>query len=203
LKTKDTLAEAVSRFGASLKPKLSGVGASGAPEDQLRPPLVSLIEDVGGILGFKKGDIQPIGESTLASLKTRPDYAVTVQNALIGFIEIKAPGKGADPRKFKDEHDRKQWDKLKSLPNLMYTDGNAFSLWRNGKLDGDIVHLKGDVETSGVRSGQSSERLSGLLDEGGEVFNIPPCPFSAVFQTEGRLWAHPQLRCRSFSCCTE
>ena len=42
----------------------------------------------------------------------------------------KAPGKGADPRKFKDVHDRAQWDKLHSLPNLMYTDGNAFSLWR-------------------------------------------------------------------------
>jgi len=60
-----------------------------------------------------------IGETTLASLKTRPDFAVTVGNALVGFIEVKAPGKGADPRQFDDAHDREQWNKLKSLPNLM------------------------------------------------------------------------------------
>lgn len=43
-------------------------------------------------------------------------------------IEVKAPGKGADPRRFTVEHDRKQWNKLKSLPNLLYTDGNSFSV---------------------------------------------------------------------------
>ena len=68
--------------------------------------------------------VELVGETTLAELKTRPDFAVTVGNALVGFIEIKAPGKGADPRHFSDPHDKEQWDKLKSLPNLIYTDGN-------------------------------------------------------------------------------
>jgi len=151
LKTKDTLAEAVSRFGASLKAKLSGTGAKGAPEDQLRAPLETLIEDLALILSFKPNEVVPKGESSLAELQTRPDYAVTVSNALVGFIEVKAPGKGADPRKFKDEHDRKQWAKLKSLPNLLYTDGNAFSLWRNGEILGTVIHLEGDVETAGPK----------------------------------------------------
>ena len=31
----------------------------------------------------------------------------------------------------------------------MYTDGNAFSLWRNGELEGQVVHLEGDVATAG------------------------------------------------------
>ena len=92
-----------------------------------------------------------VGETTLADIKTRPDYAVTVSKALVGFIEVKAPGKGADPRKFSDPHDKAQWDKLKSLPNLLYTDGNAFSLWRDGELVGEIVHLEGDVETAGAK----------------------------------------------------
>jgi hypothetical protein len=70
--------------------------------------------------------------------------------ALVGFIEVKAPGKGADPRRFKDPHDKDQWERLKSLPNLLYTDGNAFSLWRDGKLEGAVVHLEGNVETSGA-----------------------------------------------------
>ena len=90
-----------------------------------------------------------VGEQSLSELRTRPDFAVQVQKALIGFIEVKAPGKGADPRKFKDKHDKEQWDKLKALPNLLYTDGNDFSLWRDGELIGKIVQLDGDIETSG------------------------------------------------------
>jgi hypothetical protein len=153
LKSKDTLAEAVSRFGVSLKAKLSAKGASGAPEDQLRAPLEALIADLAGILAFKTGEVVAVGESSLSELKTRPDYAVTVSHALVGFIEVKAPRKGADPRKLKDERDKKQWAKLQSLPNLIYTDGNAFSLWRDGKLHGELIHLKGDVETAGAKLG--------------------------------------------------
>ena len=147
----ESLAEAVSRFGASLKSKLSGKGASGAPEDQLRAPLEVLIADIAEILLFKPSAVVAVGKSSLTTLKTRPDYAVNVENALVGFIEVKAPGKGADPRKFKDDHDCEQWTKLKSLPNLVYTDGNAFSLWRDGKLHGEIIHLHGDVEESGAK----------------------------------------------------
>ena len=147
------LDQAVSRFGASLKAKLSGKGAAGAPEDQLRAPLEALIADLAGIALFKPGDVVAVGEASLTALKTRPDYAVKVKNALVGFIEVKAPGKGADPRRFRDEHDRGQWDKLKSLPNLVYTDGNAFSLWRDGKLQGEVIRLQGDVETAGAKLG--------------------------------------------------
>ena len=90
-----------------------------------------------------------VGESSLSDLKTRPDYSVTVHKALVGFIEVKAPGKGADPRKFKDPHDKEQWSKLRSLPNIVYTDGNSFSLWQNGELAGSILTLIGDIESSG------------------------------------------------------
>ena len=63
---------------------------------------------------------------------------------------MKAPGKGADPNRFAVKHDQAQWEKLKWLPNLIYTDGNAFSLWRDGKLARPIVHLTGDVRTAGA-----------------------------------------------------
>jgi hypothetical protein len=82
-----------------------------------------------------------VGETSLADLKTLPDFAVTVSNALLGLIEVKAP----DPRRFEDPHDKAQWDKLKSLPNLS-TGGNAFSLWRNGKLEGSVLHLEADID---------------------------------------------------------
>ena len=97
-------------------------------------------------------------------MKTRPDFAVTVGKALVGFIEVKAPGKGADPRQFSDPHDKEQWDKLKSLPNLIYTDGNSFSLWRDGKSEGAIVHLKGNVETSGAKLDAPATLLPLVVD---------------------------------------
>ncbi|MGH7115227.1 MAG: hypothetical protein ACREE9_12105, partial [Stellaceae bacterium] len=75
---------------------------------------------------------------------------MTKQNLLAGFIEVKAPGKGADPRRFADQHDKEQWQKLKLLPNLVYTDGNSFSLWQDGELQGEIVRLEGSVESAGA-----------------------------------------------------
>ena len=144
-----TLQEAISRFGLEAKSKLSNPSASGAPEDQLRAPLESLIGRLAELTGLPPGTVVAVGETSLADLKTRPDYAVTRRNALIGFIEVKAPDKGADPRRFQDRHDKEQWAKLQTLPNLIYTDGNAFSLWRNGELEGQIVHLEGDVATAG------------------------------------------------------
>jgi hypothetical protein len=114
----------------------------------MRTPLEGLIADLAELCGFPKGAVDAVGESTIAALKTRPDFAITMQYAHIGFAEVKAPGKGADPRKFKG-NDKEQWEKLQSLPNLIYTDGNQFSLWRSGQLEGSILSLKGDVETSG------------------------------------------------------
>lgn len=144
------LATAVSTFGKTTKDKLSNPAATGAPEDQLRGPLETLIQALANLSGFGPGTVGMVGESTLASLSTRPDFAVTCGKALVGYIEVKAPGKGADPRKFSDKHDKKQWAKLKCLPNLMYTDGNSFSLWRDGELSGTIVRLEGDVAASGA-----------------------------------------------------
>jgi hypothetical protein len=111
----DPLAGAVSRFGASLKPKFSGAAVTGSPEDQLRGPLETLVQDVAGAL-MPAADVVMIGETSLVELETRPDFAVAKQNLLVGFIEVKAPGKGADPRRFYDRHDKAQWQKLRSLP---------------------------------------------------------------------------------------
>ena len=34
----------------------------------------------------------------------------------------------------KGAHDKVQWQRLQSLPNPLYADGNEFSLWRNGAM---------------------------------------------------------------------
>jgi hypothetical protein len=146
-----TIEAAIANFGVAARVKFSNPGASGQPEDQLRAPFEKLLQDVAAIAVFPTGSVAAVGESSVTAIKTRPDYAVTVQKALVGFVELKAPGKGADPRKFKDPHDKDQWERLQSLPNLIYTDGNAFSLWRDGKLVGSVLHLDGDIESSGAK----------------------------------------------------
>ena len=105
-----TIHSAIAAFGAKAKEKLSNPAASGQPEDQLRAPFEHLLSDLAELSMLPRPAVTAVGESSVSDLKTRPDYAVTVHNALVGFVELKAPGKGADPRKFKDPHDKAQWD---------------------------------------------------------------------------------------------
>jgi hypothetical protein len=144
------LAEIISQFGASAKGKLANAAVTGAPEDQLRAPLETLVLQLAKLAGHSANSVKLVGETTLAHLSSRPDYAVSVRNALCGFIEVKAPGKGYDPRKFTDEHDKKQWQKLKTLPNLIYTDGNGFTLWQDGEPKASVA-LEGDIEKAGAK----------------------------------------------------
>jgi type ISP restriction-modification system protein/N-6 DNA methylase len=181
-----TIEGAISVYGASVKPKLSNIAIGGAPEDQLRGPLDALFRDLAEIAGLPIGSVHLVGETTLADLKTRPDFAVTVSNALVGFIEVKAPGKGADPRKFNEPHDKEQWDKLKSLPNLIYTDGNSFSLWRDGKLEGAIVYLEGNVESAGVKLA-APDSLLALINDFLRWSPIPPKTAKQLAQISARL----------------
>jgi hypothetical protein len=157
----ERIKKAVGSFGAAAKAKLN---EGGQPEDQLRNPIERLIEALAAECGKPAGAVTLVGETSLADLHTRPDFAVLLNRALIGFIEVKAPGKGADPRRFRDRHDKAQWDKLKALPNLIYTDGNALSLWRDGALVGTIASFDGDIETAGAKLG-APDRLLPLIDD--------------------------------------
>lgn len=159
-----TLRAAIAAFGSGVKAKLANPAAAGEAEDQLRAPLEQLVADIAEICGLPHSAVALVGETMLSELKTRPDYAVTARNALVGFIEVKAPGKGADPRRFRDRHDKQQWEKLHSLPNLIYTDGNEFSLWRDGEPVGPVIRLVGDVETSGAKL-DAPPTLSSLFED--------------------------------------
>lgn len=154
----------VSRFGESAKKKLSNAATTGAPEDQLRAPFEQLLADLTLLAGHKPEHVVAVGETSIADLKIRPDYSVTFSGALLGFVELKAPGKGADPRRFKDKHDKAQWERLRHLPNLIYTDGNAFSLWRDGELVGNVIRLEGDIETSGAQLSANMDLVALFAD---------------------------------------
>lgn len=135
---------AVSSFGAEVTPKLK---AGGWQEDQLRGPLESLIRTLGERLGLR---ITLVGEVPLVDLRARPDYAVYVDGALVGYIELKKPGRGADPSRFTGES-ATQWEKLQLLPNVLYSDGNEFGLYRSGIRVGGLARMKGSVLSSGAR----------------------------------------------------
>jgi len=181
----EDLAAIVSEFGAEAKRKLANKAASGSPEDQLRAPLELLVKALGQLCGQPKNAIVPVGETKVSHLATRPDYSVTRANELIGFIELKAPGKGADPRHFTDDHDKKQWEKLRNLPNLIYTDGNSFSLWQNGELQAKIVHLESDVNTSGSKL-KAPPALQSLFASFFAWQPIAPCNAKQLAETTAR-----------------
>lgn len=81
------VAAAVSDFGATVKPRL--VSGAGEPEDQMRGPLENLLAAVAEAVGVK---FSMMGEASLSDLKVRPDYACEVNDAISGYLEVKAPG---------------------------------------------------------------------------------------------------------------
>ena len=134
-------------------------------------------------LKIQKADHVIWSESSLAALKTRPDYAITLRNVLVGFVEVKAPGKSADPRRYKG-HDKDQWEKLQSLPNLLYTDGNSFSLWQNGELVGSIVELRGDVE---IKRDTAHKAIDDYVAKGGTaLYDALDLALSRLKSVDGR-----------------
>jgi hypothetical protein len=181
-----TLGEAIATFGAKSKTKLSNPAVTGQPEDQLRAPFEGLLAQVAELCHFENGAVVAVGESSVSDLKTRPDYAISAHNVLVGFIELKAPGKGADPRKFKDPHDKAQWDRLRSLPNIVYTDGNDFSLWQDGELVGSVISLIGDVETSGNKL-KAPPSLLGLFESFLNWKPVPPRSAKELAESTARL----------------
>jgi hypothetical protein len=89
----DELAVLLSEFGSTVAAKF--YTGAGEPEDHLRGPLEELLDGLAEMVGVSK--VALAGEEHLADIRVRPDYAVFVQGALAGFLEVKAPGKGAVP----------------------------------------------------------------------------------------------------------
>lgn len=142
---KDRVWAITKRFAESVKRKFE-VPATFNPEDQLKDPVAILIKEMGAILGFK---VDTVTEVQVSAVSGRPDMGVAIGSLLSGHVELKATGKGADPRRFK-EPDRNQWQRFKDLPNLVYTDGNEWGLYRSGQLIGSLVKLHGSVELDGA-----------------------------------------------------
>lgn len=134
-------------FAETLTAKFALPG-SASPEDQLKPIVADLLKSAGDSYGLS---VNTRTETHLAEHKVRPDIAVYVDGLICGYIELKAPGLGANAPKLRGDHNKKQWERLKGLPNLIYTDGREWALYRSGEHPDaqPIIRLKDDPTEKG------------------------------------------------------
>lgn len=132
------------------------------PEDQLKKPVSELLEAAGEILRLNVGVATEVQAEDIG----RPDIGVAVRKLLTGHIELKAPGKGANPERLKGR-DKEQWENFKNLPNLIYTDGNEWTLFRSGERVGKTIRLSGDVTTDGANAVEqaNADALFAILED--------------------------------------
>lgn len=181
-----TLDSILVHYNQSVRAKFGVPGAVGEPEEQLRGPLETLIKELALLHGYQPSEVILVGESRLIENNSRPDFAVVVRGATVGFLEVKRPGKGADPRRYKDPHDKKQWERLRSLPNIMYTDGVAFALFHDGELSGKVSEIAKDI-TGNVSRFQDKIRLQAQVAEFLDWEPIPPYNARHLATTSARL----------------
>jgi Type ISP C-terminal specificity domain/N-6 DNA Methylase len=128
--------EAVAEFGSACKAKLAGPGER---EAAVRTPLEELFGHFGDHLRVKAVFHDEVPDE---ERRVRPDYGVSIDGTISGYVEVKAPGRGVDPTGFKG-HDLKQWERQKDLPNLLYTNGTEWRLFRDSEPVGEPVLLSG------------------------------------------------------------
>ncbi|WP_240662436.1 type ISP restriction/modification enzyme [Streptomyces sp. WAC 06738] len=142
----DWLHEAVAEFGSSCKAKLTGGG--GSAEAAIRGPLETLLKAVAE--HHDLGELTWHDEVRIPDLGVRPDYALRQRGATIGYLEVKKPGLSVDPETFTG-HNKRQWHRLRDIPNLAYTNGTEWRIFRDGVQFGETVRLTGELRKAGGR----------------------------------------------------
>jgi hypothetical protein len=139
------LRDAVSIFGEECRRKLAGPGDR---EAAIRAPLEGLLRTAGRRIGV---DAVFHDEVRDAERHVRPDYGVSINGLISGYVEVKAPGHPLDPARFSG-HDKLQWERQRDLPNLIYTNGTHWRLYQDDALvSGPIALAGGDLATAGRR----------------------------------------------------
>lgn len=143
---------ALRQFAEAVTVKMTQTTA-GEPEEQLRGPFENFMADAGAALGM---EIVCAGETPLPDRLGRPDFAVHLDRLLTGYVELKAPGTGANAKRFKGRN-REQFKRFTAIPNLLYTDGNEWALYRDGEQTDKVVRLAGDISVDGKKAVASSD----------------------------------------------
>ena len=152
MNSRASIHEVLRAFAASVTEK-TGQITPGDPEDQLRAPFETFMAGAADALGSK---VVCTGEARLSDHLGRPDYAIHRNDLLAGYVELKAPGAGADGARFKG-HNREQFKRFSNIPNILYTDGNEWALYRRGKLERGVVRLSGNVAKDGPKAAKAAD----------------------------------------------
>ena len=158
-----TIFAALQKFGEAVTIKTKAL-IKGEPEEQLRAPFEVCMEEIGKALNR---NVTCVGEILLAGRLGKPDYAIlTKKGMLVGYVELKAPGIGANPARFKG-HNAQQAKRFAAIPNLLYCDGNDWGLYRDGEAVSRIVKLSGDVASDGKKAVREADAaaIHGLLTD--------------------------------------
>jgi hypothetical protein len=136
-------------------------------------PLEALLRAAGDHLGAPAVFHDEVRD---AERRVRPDYGVSVGGAISGYVEVKAPGHPLNPSRFTG-HDRQQWERQRDLPNLIYTNGTAWRLYRDGDLLAGPVHLTGGELDQAGRALAAPADLESLLTD---FLRWKPAPITSV-----------------------
>lgn len=145
------LAGAVKVFGVECAKKLAGPGEA---EAAIRTPLEHLLRAAGPELGVRAVFHDEVRDT---ERRVRPDYGVSVDGVITGYIELKAPGKAVAPAALRG-HDKVQWERQQDLPNLLYTNGTEWRLYQDGEHR-RTVHFTGDLYDGKVTTPPEFEAL--------------------------------------------
>lgn len=141
----EAIDRAVAEYGHEIGRKLRTL--QGSPEDHLRGPFERMLAAIGGSLGLA---VTTIGETRLPDLSIRPDFAVDVDGARVGYVELKRPGHGVPGTwRSPSRRERDQWKGLKLLPNVLYADGSQFARFDFGVMKGRVGRLGPELDKAG------------------------------------------------------
>ena len=138
------MADAITAFFAEVRKQANAAGA--LVEETLTGPCRDLLKATAQIVGgaqFTIVDKAPVPGTGY------PDMAVfNSRGQIVVYVELKAPGKGADPASLSSEHDRRQWQRYSLLDNIVYTDGLEWALYRRGNRTGPALQFGDDLTAS-------------------------------------------------------
>lgn len=158
-------------FSDRIRQKFSST-VRGNAEEQLRAPVERLLSECLSLLGF---DPNVTGELPLANQLGRPDYGLLINGVLVGYVELKAPGVPVTPGSFRGR-DKEQFSRFSQLPNVLYSNGTQWVLYRSGTAAHGVIEFDGGVHEVGraAINAAASTAFSELLRAFASWAPIPP-----------------------------
>lgn len=162
---------------------------AGFREETLTAPVRQLLDGVSELVSSGRVVVADKVSLTVDGLGTGyPDLSIYKEGNLCFVVELKAPGKGADPTLFTGR-EKDQWFKYSRLPNVIYTDGNDWTLWRDGSLTAEFS-VCDDIKSAASPVKDCASEATRLLSD---AFSGTP----QSIKSTSRLATETAKRCRA------